>query len=381
MGTGRKKSVWLSFLGGAAIGAAGATAGLLLARSGLRLEPVRAALDALSAWDLLVLPVIALLVIAVHEAGHLAGGMSRGMRFLLYVVGPFGWFGSAQGVHFRWCFNLGTLGGVAATMPDPRQPLAPQMMPVVLGGPLASLLLAAAGLALASVLDARPAAYALLTGGFSAAIFVMTALPFRAGGFMSDGMQWLVYRRGGVGLEKRARVTALMGMSMAGTRPRDLDEATLRLAQRQADGSEVLCDMGAWMYGYAHALDRGDPEGAGAWLQRMAEALPEYPDGFRQGIAIELALFEALYRRRHAQALEWRRQARGGIVDASRRHLADAAIAALEGDVPAATRALDAATRKQGQAMDAGFARLGADQAAMLRDRLAAAPVAVDAAA
>jgi hypothetical protein len=83
-----------------------------------------------------------------------------------------------------------------------------------------------------------------------------------------------------------------------------------------------------------------------------------------------------------AQAQEWRRQARGGIVDAARRHLADAAIAALEGDVPAAIRALEAAVRRQGQAMDAGFARLGADQAVMLRNMLAAAPPApVDAAA
>jgi len=174
---------------------------------------------------------------------------------------------------------------------------------------------------------------------------------------------------------------ALMGMSMAGTRPRELDGETLRLAQRRADGSEILSDMGVWMYSYAQALDRGEVEAAGAWLQRMAEALPEYPTGFRQGIALELALFEALYRRRLAQAQEWRRQAHGGIVDAARRHLAEAAIAALEGDVPAATRALEAAVRKQDKAMDAGFARLGADQATMLRNMLAAAPpAAVDAA-
>jgi hypothetical protein len=379
---GKKKSAWRALLGGAAIGALSAAFGFLLARGGIGLEPVRAALDALSGWDLLMLPLIALLVIAVHEAGHLAGGMSRGMRFLLYVVGPFGWFASGQGVHFRWCFNLGTLGGVAATMPDPRRPLAAQMLPVVLGGPLASLLLAVAGLTLGMLADGRPAAYALLVGLFSTAIFVMTALPFRAGGFMSDGMQWLLYRRGGAGIEKRARVMTLVSMSMAGTRPRELDEETLRLAQQQADGSEVLSDMGVWMYSYAQALDRGEVETAGAWLQRMAEALPGYPDGFRQGIAIELTLFEALYRRRLAQAQEWRRQARGGIVDAARRHLADAAIAALEGDVPAAIRALEAAVRRQGQAMDAGFARLGADQAVMLRNMLAAAPPApVDAAA
>ena len=58
-------------------------------------------------------------VLAFHEAGHLAGGMSRGMRFLLFIAGPFGWIRGKDGVRFRWFFNLGTLGGVAAAMPVP----------------------------------------------------------------------------------------------------------------------------------------------------------------------------------------------------------------------------------------------------------------------
>jgi len=47
--------------------------------------------EILTAWDLLALPVLILIVLATHEIGHLVGGLSQGMRFLLLIVGPFGW--------------------------------------------------------------------------------------------------------------------------------------------------------------------------------------------------------------------------------------------------------------------------------------------------
>lgn len=336
-----------------------------------KLGGLRPILDALSIWDLLALPVLVLAVIAVHEAGHLWMGLRQGMRFLLYVVGPFGWVASGEGIRFRWFLNLGTLGGLAATLPNPHRPLAEQMKPMVLGGPLASLLLAVGGFTLMLALgEGRLAAYALVIGLLSSMIFVAMALPFRAGGFMSDGMQWLAYRRGGESVERRARLTALMGMSMAGTRPRELDAYTLRLTRETADGQEVLTDMGAWFYAYAHDLDRGDVDAAAAWLRKMADALAGYPDGFRQSIAIELAIHAALHDRDPVEAASWLARARGGIVDGSRRHLAEAAIAALQGDHARAGMLLAQADKRLKQTMDPGFALLSRDQIDALRDSL-----------
>ena len=335
---------------------------------------LKTVLDALSAWDLLALPLLVLAVIAVHEAGHLLMGLRQGMRFLLYVVGPFGWVGGGEGIRFRWFFNLGTLGGLAAAMPDPQRPLAAQMKPMVLGGPLASLLLALGGFAVMALAGGRVSAYGLIIGALSSVIFIVTALPFRAGGFMSDGMQWLAYRRGGPGVERRARLTALMGMSMAGTRPRDLDADTLRQVLDAADGSEVLTDMGAWFYAYARDLDRDEVDAAGAWLRKMEAALEGYPEGFRQGIAIELALHAALQRHDPVETARWLERARGGIVDASRRHFAEAALAALRGDQAGAQRSLAQADSRLRQSMDPGFALLSRDQIDALRNALQDAP-------
>lgn len=102
----------------------------------------------------------------------------------------------------------------------------------------------------------------------------------------------------------------------------------------------------------------------------MGEVLDQYPDGFRQGIAIELAIFEALHRARLSEAQQWLACARGGIVDRSRRHLAEAAVALLQDDHQVAASALDAAESSRHQAMDAGFAHLSVDQIADMRASL-----------
>ena len=361
-----KKPSWKALLAALLMGGAGAACGFLMAKFGMEMPLVRASLKTLSAWDLLMLPVLIVVVLAVHEAGHLAGGMSRGMRFLLFIAGPFGLVRTQEGIRFRWFFNLGTLGGIAAALPKSGQPLKPQLARLIVGGPLASLLLAFAALGLFWLFEGRAGAYALVTSLLSTAIFLVTAAPFRAGGFMSDGMQLLQLHRDPTMVERRARLISLGGMSMAGTRPRDLDRALLAEAQAMA-GKETMCDVGVWLYSYGHALDQGDTTGAGQWLDRIEAVIDDYPDGFRQGIALEIALFEALHRRRLPQAQAWLARGKGGIVDASRRALALAAVEALSGRQPQAQAALLQAERQLGRGMDAGFAKLSVDQIAAIR--------------
>ena len=370
--TKQKKPRWQIGLVTLVMAIAGGVFGYLLATAGASFLPGSLSLKALTAWDLLALPVIIVFVLAFHEAGHLAGGMSRGMRFLLFIAGPFGWVRGKDGVRFRWFFNLGTLGGVAAAMPVPGLPLKPQLTRLVVGGPLASLVLAAAGFAVFWFVPGRVGAYALVTAGLSLAIFMVTAVPMRSGGFMSDGMQLRQLRRQPAMVERRARLLALMGQGLAGLRPRDYDRESLTHAQA-ITGDEALYDVGVWLYSYFNALDAGDVAAAEGFLARVEPLFDDYPDGFRQAIAIELALFEALHRRRLDQAHAWLARARGGVVDVSRRRLAEAAVAAREGRRDDALAALKAAEAKLGSSMDAGSTHLSADQVAGLRAELATA--------
>ena len=343
-----------------------------LARGLLPSGALRSSAAAFTPWDLLVLPLLWLLVIGVHEAGHLVAGLRKGMRFLLFIIGPFGLVHSSQGIRFRWFFKLGAFSGLAAVLPRSDRPLAAQMQPMALGGPVASLLLAVLSLTLFKVTEGRISTYALLAGLLSALVFVMTAVPFRSGGFMSDGMQWLTYRRGGADVEQRARLMALMGLSFSGTRPRDLDTALLQQVQAAAGGETLsdMSDMSVWLYSYLHALDNGDMQAAQGWSARMASSIDAYVDGFKQGIATELALFAVLHQRDVEEARRWLARSKGGVVDASRRDLAFAAVAMLEQDHVQAKRSLDDAQRRLHQGMDAGIAHLTAEQITTLRDKL-----------
>lgn len=329
---------------------------------------LRQRLGALEWFDLLLLPVLILFVLAVHEAGHLLGGFSRGMRFLLFVVGPFQWSRTASGIRFNWLFNLGTLGGLAAATPDPAQPLARQLKPLIIGGPLASLLLAGAGVAIAMVVDGRMGAYGLIVGAISAMIFVVTAIPMRAGGYMSDGMQLLELLRGGSSVLDRQLLTTLMAQSMAGLRPRDWnpDDIANALAMK---GTEPLRRIAARSFALYHALDRADAEAVrehAAWLQVNVD---DYPDGFRQSLHLELCLVAIAQGDTTRARDNWQRS-RGGIADASRRALVKAAMATLDGDIALAHKTLAESRSALGRAMDQGVAHLTRDQIAALEVQL-----------
>jgi len=84
-----------------AFGAAGLALGYLLGKAAPDLPWLRQKLDALDTIDLLAVPVLILLVLAVHEVGNVLGGFSPGRRSLVLIVGPFQWARGRGGVAFR----------------------------------------------------------------------------------------------------------------------------------------------------------------------------------------------------------------------------------------------------------------------------------------
>lgn len=351
--------------------AAGAAFGYLIGASATQSPLLREKLRALSGVDLLVVPVLLLLVLAVHEAGHLLGGFRHGMGFLLFIVGPFQLSRTPSGIRFNWIFNLGTMGGLAAATPNPDRPLKPQLLSLIAGGPIASVLLAVVGFAAVGLGEGRIGAYGLILGAMSFLIFLVTAIPLRAGGFMSDGMQFIEVIRGGRAVEERQTLIVLMAQSLSGTRPRDLDDAVIQKVL-SFGSAEPVRQVAGRVYAYLASVDSGSERAAehAAWL---AENIDGYPDGFRQSIAIELALHAAT-----AGDLDglrgWLKRAHGGVVDAARRSLAEAYLAILEAD-PERARTLLAQARKQlPRGMDPGLNVLTAEQIERAAERLNTVP-------
>lgn len=356
----RKRPALKTMLTATLLGAGGAVIGYLFGKSVADTPWLRQHFEVLGAVDLLLLPVLILAVLATHEIGHLLGGFSRGMRFLLLIVGPFQWTRSPGGIRFKWVFNLGTMGGIAAATPDPSAPLAPQLKRLIIGGPLASLVLAVVGLALALGFEGRTGAYGVIIGALSLLIFLVTATPLRAGGFMSDGMQYLELRRGGAAVTERQVLLRLMGVSYAGIRPRNWEPQLVNdaLAMQEA---EPLRRVAGRMFALYHAMDRGAADELREHADWLARHVVDYPDGFRQSITLELCLV-ASRRGELEAAREWWKRSRGGVVDAARRALAEASLAALEGDAARLERALVAGRRALPRGMDPGINQLTADQ-------------------
>jgi hypothetical protein len=350
----------------------GMVAGFFIGKGLKTLPELTSKVDALLWWDLLLLPLSFLLVLAVHEAGHLLGGFRKGMRFLLYIVGPFQLTRTTSGIRFNWIFNLGTFGGLAAATPDPDQPIRPQFLSLIAGGPLASLVLAVLGFALFLLVDDRVGAHAMIIALFSAFIFIVTAFPMRAGGFMSDGMQFIEVLRGGDAVLERQQLTGLMAQSMAGIRPRDWKAEWLEPAA-QAGSGEPMRRVAIRMMALLMTEDRGHTAAADAHADWLAEHTDDYPQGFRQSLTLELCL-HALSRGNATAAKMWMAQSKGGVVDKARRALAEAEIAFEDGDKSLALgKELEARSQLK-HGMDAGLTLLTAERLQALLARMASSP-------
>jgi hypothetical protein len=347
------------------MGGAGAGFGYWLANSGMQTPWIAAWLRAngqgLNIWDLLALPVLTVLAIGAHELGHLTGGMLRGMRFLLLIFGPFQWYATPAGTRFKFVTNLGLMGGLAAALPKTRDTnLQRQLIALIVGGPLASVLLTLLAVLVMVSFPGRAAVYAAVTAILSLGIFLITAAPFKAGGLMSDGMQLIEVLRGKKAVEERIALLNLVSQSIAGIRPRDWD-ADMVATAREFRSEFPMRQIASWAQLLYRAMDEKDQPAIDDLAQKLAGSIDEYPNGFRQSIATELSLVSSL-KSQLAEASAWAAKMRGGIVDESRRELALAALASLRGNSHQAQQHARMASKSLPHAMDPGVAALTRDQ-------------------
>jgi hypothetical protein len=320
----------------------------------------------LTAWDILAIPVLIMFVLGTHEIGHLLGGLSQRMKFVLLIVGPFGWHASAAGIRFQWNTHVAFMGGLAAASPtETGASLRRQLLVLIAGGPVASLLLAILAVPLAAVSDPRFAAYFIWIAAMSFGIFFVTLIPTRAGGFMSDGMQLIDVLRGGSAAIEKSALLQVFAQSMEGVRPRDWSASAIDALSR-IESEKSPQQSGGSLYLLARAMDCQHQDDIARYRKRLEEGVDAQPSAFKQTIHIELAICawltgDAAALRRHLEA------GKGGIVEESRRLLAQAALAKLEGRHEDCERDRLLALKAQAKTSDAGQGKLTEDQLAMLQ--------------
>lgn len=330
------------------------------------LQKLDVAREIMTVWDILAIPLLSMFVLGTHEVGHLLAGISQGMRFLMLIIGPFGWHASASGIRFEWNTNVELMGGLAAAAPTKMgDSLSRQLLVMTAGGPITSLLLAALAVVLASFTDARLTGYLMYIAALSFGIFVVTLIPARNGSFMSDGMQIIDILRGGDAAIERAVVMQVFAQTMDGVRPRDWDATAIdQLSKTYSQGPTR--NAGIALYLLSRAMDSGQPEDISRYRSHLGNDIDQFPAAFRQTVHVELAICAWLSGDTEGV---WRHleQSNGGIVEKSRKLLAQAALAKLEGRDEDCERDRLLAVKALAKTSDAGQAKLTEDQLAMLK--------------
>ena len=368
------KDVLMGLLAGGIIGtlivALAATTGPMLIKSELSdnqlVKKLAEARQILTVWDILVIPLLYLIILGTHEIGHLLAGLWQGMRFVMLIVGPFGWHASVSGTRFEWNTNLALMGGLASTVPTKvGDSLRRQLLAVIAGGPIASLLLSIFAIALASVANPRFAAYLVFVGATSFGIFLVTLIPARTGGFMTDGSQIIDVLRGGRAANERAAIIQIYAESLGGVRPRDWDASAIEELSK-CESTDPLRSAGRSLLMLSRAMDCRNDSDIMRYRKLLENGVDHFPSGFRQSIYVELAISEWLVGETEA-VRENLEASKGGIVEKSRRLLAQAALAKLEGREADCQRDCQLTLKALEKASDAGMRKFTEDQLAILQ--------------
>lgn len=245
------------------------------------------------------------LALAVHEVGHAIGGSLRGMRLGMLIVGPVHIQRGIDG-RLRWRFNrkLSYAGGVVSCVPRSADGIRRAMLSFAAGGPVTSLVVGVAVLAIYSLSDPPGVAAAtqgpvwnalaqsvFVLGVSSIGIGLVTLLPVNQGAVANDGKRILRLLRPGPVADGYAAVMGLGGQMIAGVRPRDWDAGLVAQAITLADDSYE--DLAGRHMAHSHALDREDVAAAAEHIRYLVGHVACVPAAYRPVIEIAAAYFEA----------------------------------------------------------------------------------------
>ena len=259
-------------------------------------------------WAALIPLVAALAAGFVHEAGHLFTGLLAGFKLKQIKLGPLH-LGKHSCCGEPYCGDVLSLNTVVL---EPRvssqsdAALRRRLTLLSLGGPLASLLLAAALEILLYV--AQPGfiiAFSLhVTAAFSGLIAIAALLPdTNRRGIFSDGARVLMLARNDAKAERwLSNIRCQIALNQ-GHHPRDWDQSRVAMAAAVSDDSRDAF-VARWL-AYLWAAERQDITCATKYLEGALEVLAYSTPRMRDHLFLEAAVFQAWFRDNASKALFW----------------------------------------------------------------------------
>jgi hypothetical protein len=270
------------------------------------------------------------LITTLHELGHVIAGWLVGFRLSFLLIGPFRIIRKPQGWKVRLTPFLG--GGMTCSLPTDTRAVARRMAVMAAGGPLASLLTVVAGMSLliSARADSWLAVFVALTTALSTIFFFLSIMPGYRWGFASDGARLLTLLRGDAAADRFITLTLTTAAQVNGIRPREWDGERLRRATLVEGRNRD--DYAAVSFAFYHALDGGDVERAGEYLEKLLALRHLVPRTMQHACLLEAAYFEARCRDDPAAARERLAGVPEEPANACLRLRAEAAILLAEGE-------------------------------------------------
>lgn len=301
------------------------------------------------------------LVLLTHELGHLLFGKLAGMRPFLLITGPLKLVATQKGWQVSLNTNLSLAGGLAACMPVSIDTLRKDLLWLAAGGPITSLLGSLLGFLLYLFVPDGSGwgFFGLLFGFTAAAIFIVTLVPAKTSGYMTDGAQILSLLRGGLEVEQLALILLLQAESLNGVRPRDYSPEILQ--RLLSIRSNPMIDSTVNLLAYYHHLDRGDVTQAGQALDSVLASENDLPEGLKQAVYLEAAFFQAACRKQAQPARQFFQRSGGALIEKHTLLRSEAAVLVAEGRLPEAHAKASQAQLLFERAFDQGSARAEKD--------------------
>jgi hypothetical protein len=276
--------------------------------------------------------------ILIHEIGHLLLALTNGFDVKAFSIGR--WVFVRRGERMQLCrTHHQWAAGFVMPLPRTLDSLNKRVFMMILGGPLASFLLTCLGLLPLIFQNSGEqnglAWFIAFCSITNLCLTLNNVLPIKIGSLITDGRRMLDLAQNNLQGKRFIAIYAFLASSRQGIRPRDVDpaivERALLIPEKSSDHISGL------LTAYGVALDKGEFEQAGDYLDQAIALNTYYPALFRGSLFLEAAYFEAHIRGQAELARQWFGKIQDtALLDPAALLRAEAAVLLAEGDLEGA---------------------------------------------
>lgn len=244
------------------------------------------------------------LMILVHELGHLVLALVYGFDLRAFAVGR--WIFVRHGKRWKFCRSRKRFaGGFVLPVPKSLNTFDKRsLMMMIAGGSISTFLLFSAGilpifLAPTAVSNSLALWSIAVLSVISLHSFFLNILPITIGHLRTDGRRFLDLAKNDLPGQSFFALYSIDASLRQGIRPRDIDPVLIEKVLSAPEKSMIRAD--GLYTAYTAAMDKGNLEQAGNYLDNVLDSQRYMPELFRGKSFLEGAYFAAVFRNRAAQ--------------------------------------------------------------------------------